>query len=238
MRHVRVAVPLVRCVRRLMAPPANHRRPLRLAPLARGLPNDRRNLLAVDALERILEKQATLVPFQDVYRAGYNLCLARQHDALRDQYELAVRRSAAFRTNARASRAACLRPQPLPERTAVFSRGVTVLHMGTHALPWRLGTHQSNPRNDMPRRIGAPGTRHVRVAIAQHRHEDQQNNDDGHRLNDDGPLAADQPAHRAPRNRSPSRDESEATKRTSFRRSRLCARRGADQGWCAGEDAR
>ena len=124
-----------------MAPPTqtHRKRPLRLTPLARGLPpNDRRNLLAVhDALERILQKQATLVPFEDVYRAGYNLCLARQHDALHDQYELAVKALRCVpHERARISRRLFYDLNLYSERTAVFSRGVTsVLHMGTHALP-------------------------------------------------------------------------------------------------------
>ena len=124
-----------------MAPPTqtHRKRPLRLTPLARGLPaHERRSLLVVhDALERILQQQTTLLPFEAVYRAGYDLCLARQHDALHDQYELAVR---ALRRvpheRARRSRRMFYDLNLYSERTAVFSRGVTsVLRMGTHALP-------------------------------------------------------------------------------------------------------
>tara|TARA_X000001036_G_scaffold46636_1_gene37371 strand:- start:172 stop:546 length:375 start_codon:yes stop_codon:yes gene_type:complete len=124
-----------------MAPPtqSHRKRPLRLTPLAHGLPpHERRSLLAVrDALERILQQQPVLLPFEDIYRAGYNLCLARQHDALHDQYELAVKALRRVpKERARLSRRMFYDLNLYSERTAVFSRGVTsVLHMGTHALP-------------------------------------------------------------------------------------------------------
>ena len=109
--------------------------PLRLTPLARGLPaHGRRSLLVVhDALERILQQQTTLLPFEDVYRAGAVAWRASTTPCTTSTNS-PCGRSAAFRANARASRAACFTTRNLYSERARFSRGVTsVLRMGTHA---------------------------------------------------------------------------------------------------------
>jgi len=122
-----------------MPPPAAPCRRLRLPRAAKGLrPEQLRSLKVMhDGLESILNLHTRHLCYEDIYRAGYMLCLWGLHDVLHEQLELAVRMLRHMGNDrARITRNMFYDVNLYSERNCVHRYGLTsVRRMGCLSLP-------------------------------------------------------------------------------------------------------